>query len=121
MRFTRRASAQWKGSGMEGSGTLTTPSKVLNKTPYSYHTRFEDEPGTNPEELVGAAHAGCFAMALSGQLGNAGLTAERLEVMFPDEHRFSFEHSPLGGLRVVVEIPSGNDVRGNDVARLDRR
>ena len=63
MKFTRKAHAQWKGSGKEGKGTLNTASGVLDSTPYSFHTRFEDgEKGTNPEELVGAAHAGCFAM-----------------------------------------------------------
>jgi len=81
MKFTRKAQAQWKGSGKEGKGTLTTASKVLNSTAYSFHTRFEDgEKGTNPEELVGAAHAGCFAMKLSFLLGEAGFTPNTLDV-----------------------------------------
>lgn len=81
MKFTRKANAQWKGSGKEGKGTLTTASKVLDNTPYSFHTRFEDgKKGTNPEELVGAAHAGCFAMQLSFLLGEEGFTPNALDV-----------------------------------------
>ena len=81
MKFTRKAQAQWKGSGKEGKGTLTTASGVLDKTAYSFNTRFEDgEKGTNPEELVGAAHAGCFAMQLSFLLGEDGFTPETLDI-----------------------------------------
>ena len=80
MKFTRKASALWKGSGKEGSGTLTTASGVLERTPYSFNTRFTDEKGTNPEELVGAAHAGCFAMKLSFLIGEEGYTPESLDV-----------------------------------------
>src|SRR5712672_118815 len=75
----RNASAHWSGGLKDGKGTLTSPSGVLKSTPYSFATRFESQPGTNPEELIGAAHAGCFSMALSGQLGNAGLKAESIE------------------------------------------
>lgn len=80
MKFTRKAGALWKGSGKEGKGTLTTASGVLENTPYSFSTRFTDEKGTNPEELVGAAHAGCFAMKLSFLIGEAGFTPESLDV-----------------------------------------
>lgn len=80
MKFTRKATAQWKGSGKEGKGTVTTASNVLNNTPYSFHTRFENAKGTNPEELIGAAHAGCFAMQLSFLLNEAGFTATTLDV-----------------------------------------
>jgi osmotically inducible protein OsmC len=76
----RKASAVWQGGLKDGRGTVSTESGVLDKTQYSFSTRFEDGKGTNPEELIAAAHAGCFAMALSGQLGNAGLTAQSLEV-----------------------------------------
>jgi osmotically inducible protein OsmC len=80
MKFTRKAHAQWKGSGKEGKGTLNTASGVLDSTPYSFHTRFEDgEKGTNPEELVGAANAGCFAMQLSFLLGEEGFTPDSLD------------------------------------------
>ena len=75
----RHATANWNGSGKEGSGRVTTASNVLNNTPYSYKTRFENEPGTNPEELIAAAHAGCFTMKLSFVLGEAGFTPESLE------------------------------------------
>lgn len=74
----RKASAVWKGDLKGGRGTISTESGVLAETQYSFSTRFEDGRGTNPEELIAAAHAGCFSMALSGQLGNAGLTAESL-------------------------------------------
>lgn len=75
----RKASAVWNGSLKEGNGTITTDSGVLSKTPYSFATRFENARGTNPEELIAAAHAGCFTMALSAELGKAGITPESLE------------------------------------------
>jgi osmotically inducible protein OsmC len=74
----RTASAAWSGTGKEGTGSLTTQSGRLKDTPYSFGTRFENGPGTNPEELIAAAHAGCFTMALAFQLGAAGHTAEKL-------------------------------------------
>jgi osmotically inducible protein OsmC len=74
----RKASAIWHGGLKDGKGTLTSDSGVLSSTPYSFRTRFEGEQGTNPEELIAAAHAGCFSMALSKILGEAGLTAERI-------------------------------------------
>jgi len=76
----RKATAVWQGGLKDGKGTVSTESGVLDKAQYSFSTRFESGKGTNPEELIAAAHAGCFAMALSGQLGSAGLTAESLEV-----------------------------------------
>jgi lipoyl-dependent peroxiredoxin len=75
----RTATAVWNGSGKEGSGNLTTQSTTLNKTQYSFKSRFESGVGTNPEELIAAAHAGCFAMKLSFVLGAAGFTPESLE------------------------------------------
>jgi lipoyl-dependent peroxiredoxin len=74
----RKATAVWQGSGKEGSGHLTTQSTVLNKTQYSFNTRFADGVGTNPEELVAAAHAGCFTMKMSFALGEAGFTPDEL-------------------------------------------
>ncbi|MBK7010297.1 MAG: OsmC family protein [Saprospiraceae bacterium] len=74
----RKATAVWNGSGKEGHGHLTTQSTVLNESQYSYKTRFEDGIGTNPEELIAAAHAGCFCMKLSFVLGAAGFTPENL-------------------------------------------
>jgi lipoyl-dependent peroxiredoxin len=74
----RKARAQWRGTGKDGAGELTTDSGVLSQTPYSYRTRFESERGTNPEELIAAAHAGCFTMALAFQLQKAGFTPTEL-------------------------------------------
>jgi osmotically inducible protein OsmC len=76
----RTATAVWNGSGKDGNGNLTTQSSTLNKAQYSYKTRFEDGVGTNPEELIAAAHAGCFAMALAFGLQGAGITPDSLEV-----------------------------------------
>ena len=75
----RKASAVWQGNLKGGKGTITTDSGVLSNTQYSFSTRFENGAGTNPEELIAAAHAGCFAMAFSAQLGEAGLTADRID------------------------------------------
>jgi len=74
----RHASAEWNGGLKDGKGRISTDSGVLKETAYSFGTRFENGIGTNPEELIAAAHAACFTMALSGQLGAAGMTAERL-------------------------------------------
>ena len=74
----RKASAVWKGNLKDGRGTISTPSGVLSDAQYSFNTRFEEGKGTNPEELIAAAHAACFSMALSGQLGEAGLKAESI-------------------------------------------
>jgi lipoyl-dependent peroxiredoxin len=74
----RKASAVWRGDLKSGRGTISTDSTVLKDTQYSFGTRFENGPGTNPEELIGAAHAGCFSMALSAELGKAGFTPESI-------------------------------------------
>jgi len=99
MKFTRKAKAQWLGSGKDGKGHLTTESKVLNNTQYSFHTRFEDGDGTNPEELVGAAHSGCFAMQLSFVIGEAGFTPDELSV---DAH-VHFEDGSVTGVTLDLE------------------
>lgn len=75
----RNATANWKGSGKEGKGTVSTQSGVLSNSQYSYSTRFENGIGTNPEELIGAAHAGCFSMKLSFVLGAAGFTPDNID------------------------------------------
>jgi len=75
----KTASAVWQGDLKNGKGTISTQSGALKDNPYGFNTRFEGAPGTNPEELIGAAHAGCFSMALSMMLGQAGLTAERID------------------------------------------
>ena len=75
----KKAWAVWKGGIKDGGGTISTETGVLNEAPYGFKSRFENGKGTNPEELIGAAHAGCFSMALSLMLGQAGLTPERIE------------------------------------------
>lgn len=80
MKISRNASAHWTGTGKDGKGTLTTASTVLNQTQYSFNTRFADGVGTNPEELVAAAHAGCFAMQLAFNIQQAGFAADFLDV-----------------------------------------
>jgi osmotically inducible protein OsmC len=75
----KTASAHWQGGIKDGKGTLSTQSGALANAPYGFNTRFADQPGTNPEELLGAAHAGCFTMALSKELGEAGMTAESID------------------------------------------
>ncbi|NLD53388.1 MAG: OsmC family protein [Burkholderiaceae bacterium] len=79
MKTSNRATTVWEGSGKQGKGSFSTPSGVLDAASISFRKRFEGEQGTNPEELIAAAHAGCFSMALAVQLEQAGFTAERLE------------------------------------------
>jgi len=96
----RKAKAIWRGTGRAGNGNLTTDSGVLENTPYSFRTRFENEKGTNPEELIAAAHAGCFAMALAFQLQGAGFTpteliAEATVSLDPEGQGFRISRSAL--------------------------
>src|ERR1700752_4077970 len=96
----RTATAVWNGSGKDGNGNLTTQSTTLNKAQYSYKTRFEDGVGTNPEELIAAAHAGCFAMALAFGLQGGGfepaeLTTEAAVTLEPEGAGFRISHSAL--------------------------
>jgi len=81
MALTNTASAHWAGDLKTGKGQITTGSGALDKLPYDFRKRFEGEKGSNPEELIGAAHAGCFSMALSAELGKAGLTAEAIDTV----------------------------------------
>ena len=106
----RTATAVWQGNLKEGKGTISTESGALSQTQYSYSTRFENGVGTNPEELLGAAHAGCFSMALSGQLMQAGLTAESIETkatvkLEKVESGFAITSSHLD---VVAKIPGAD-------------
>jgi osmotically inducible protein OsmC len=115
MKFTRKASAQWIGSGKDGKGNLTTGSKVLEKTNYSFHTRFEDgEKGTNPEELIGAAHSGCFAMQLSFLLNEAGFTANTLDV----DATVTFEDGSITkiNLNLKGDVPNIDDDQFKEIA-----
>lgn len=77
--ITRKANVVWRGSGKEGKGEISTESQVLNSAPYGFRTRFENERGTNPEELIGAAHAACFSMALAFKLGEGGFNPKELK------------------------------------------
>ena len=79
MKITKKGSAVWSGGIKDGKGAISTESGALNNHPYGFNTRFEGVKGTNPEEIIGAAHAGCFTMALSKILGEANLTAEKME------------------------------------------
>lgn len=91
MKFTRKATANWKGTGMEGTGKVSTQSTVLNDTQLSFKTRFADGIGTNPEELLAAAHSGCFTMQLSFLLNEAGFTADNLDT----EAKVTFEDGTI--------------------------
>ena len=106
----RKSSAIWHGNGLEGKGTLTSTSGVLNNTPYSFTTRFKNEDGkagTNPEELIAAAHAGCFTMALSFALDNAGFTAIELKTEAAVNIEQVIDHFEIKSvhLDLVGEIP----------------
>lgn len=112
----KRASAVWRGGIKDGGGTISTETGVLNDAPYGFKSRFESGKGTNPEELIGAAHAGCFSMALSLMLGNEGLTAEKIEThaeVTLDKVGEGFEIT-ASHLNVVAKIP------GADQAKFER-
>ncbi len=94
----RTSSATWRGNLKAGKGSLSSESGVLKETPYSFSTRFEGTPGTNPEELIAAAHAGCFTMALSGALQGAGFTAELLQTTAT----LSLENVPPAGWSITA-------------------
>lgn len=95
----RKATAVWQGTGKEGSGHLTTQSTVLNQTQYSFNTRFSDGIGTNPEELIAAAHAGCFTMKLSFNLSTAGFTPTELETVC----HITFENGEITKSHLVLK------------------
>jgi lipoyl-dependent peroxiredoxin len=111
----RKARAVWRGTGRDGDGALSTDSGVLDETPYSYKTRFENQKGANPEELIAAAHAGCFTMALAFQLQTAGYTPSELSTeaavsLDPDGAGFKITRSAL---TLVADVP------GLDAATFD--
>lgn len=108
---SRTANAVWQGGLKDGNGKLSTGSGALKEVPYGFSMRFEDEPGTNPEELVAAAHAGCFSMALSAQLENAGTPPASIAT----EASVSFEKQDAGWRITAVhldceaEVPDGDE------------
>jgi osmotically inducible protein OsmC len=112
----RNASAVWQGGLKDGKGTISTDSGVLANTQYSFSTRFEDGVGTNPEELIAAAHAGCFSMALSGQLGAAGLTAESINTTAS----VSLEKTEGGFAITKVHLDVTAKVPGADQAAFEK-
>ncbi len=112
----RKASAVWKGSLKEGKGTVSSDSGVLANSPYSFSTRFEDAKGTNPEELIAAAHAGCFTMAFSAQLGNAGITPESLETTAT----LTFEKTDAGFTVTKIHLDTVGRIPGNDKAVFEK-
>jgi osmotically inducible protein OsmC len=99
MKFTRTASANWKGTGKDGKGTISTESTTLDKAQYSFKTRFEDGVGTNPEELIGAAHSGCFTMQLSFLLSEKGFTPEDLTT----EAQVTFEDGTITKIHLKLD------------------
>jgi osmotically inducible protein OsmC len=116
----RKANAVWRGAGRDGTGDLTTASGVLSATPYSYKTRFEDQPGTNPEELLAAAHSGCFTMALAFALQTAGFTPDELRT----EAAVSLDPAEGGGFKISrsaltlrAKIPGIDAAKFQDLAK----
>ena len=118
----KKGSAVWKGSLKEGGGTISTETGVLKNAPYGFKARFEDGPGTNPEELIGAAHAACFSMALSLGLGNAGFTADSIQTeaavrLEKVGDGFAITHSDLV---CVAKIPGIDDKTFQQIAELTK-
>ncbi|MBU1377196.1 MAG: OsmC family protein [Alphaproteobacteria bacterium] len=116
----RKASAVWQGTGRDGAGTLTSQSGVLKDTPYSFKTRFEDSPGTNPEELLAAAHAGCFTMALAFALQREGftpteLTTEAAVSLDPDGAGFKVSKSAL---TLRAKVPGLSEAKFKELAEV---
>jgi len=119
MTMIRKARAVWRGTGKDGDGDLSTDSGVLSQTPYSFKTRFETEPGTNPEELIAAAHAGCFTMQLAFLIQRAGLTPEELSTeaavsLVPDGQGFKIDRSDL---TLRAKVPGLDQARFEELAR----
>jgi osmotically inducible protein OsmC len=110
----RTANAQWQGTAKEGSGTLSVQSGTLRDTPYTFKARFGDGKGTNPEELIAAAHAGCFTMALSFALDNAGCTADAIET----EARLTLDQVPGGFAITAIHLTTRARVPGIDAGKF---
>ncbi len=109
----RKATAVWRGDVKNGKGLLSTASTVLNEAQYSFSTRFESGIGTNPEELLAAAHAGCFAMAVSSQLGKAGLKPEKLEAIATISFEKVGEHFAItkSHLDLLAQVPGASQAK----------
>src|SRR6202167_3212785 len=111
----RTASAVWNGDLKTGKGALSAPGGVLNNTQYSFSTRFENGAGTNPEELIAAAHAGCFTMALSAELGKAGMTAESIDT----NAALTMEKTDAGFTITAVHLDVSAKIPGADQSKFD--
>ena len=111
----RKASAVWTGNLKSGNGTMTVPSGVMKDAGYTYDTRFEAKFGTNPEELIAAAHAGCFSMALSGQLGSAGMTAQSIRTTAS----VNLEKTDAGFTITAVHLDVTAKIPGADQAKFE--
>jgi len=114
----KTASAIWQGGLKDGKGLLSTESGALKQNPYGFNTRFEGSPGTNPEELIGAAHAGCFSMALSMMLGEAGLTADRIDTIAEvtlDKQADGFAITAVH-LILKAKVPSASEAQFLEIA-----
>lgn len=119
MKIEKKASAIWQGNLKEGKGQLSTESGALKSQPYGFNTRFENQPGTNPEELIGAAHAGCFTMALSKALSDEGLNVKRLETtatVYLEKKENGF-YIPEILLSLKADIPDGNKEQIKNIAQ----
>ena len=112
----RTGSAVWRGGLKDGKGTVSTQSGVLKETQYSFSTRFENGVGTNPEELIAAAHAGCFSMALSGQLGEAKMTAESINTTAT----VTLEKTDAGFTVTKIHLDVAAKIPGADQAAFDK-
>jgi len=112
----RSGSAVWRGGLKDGKGTVSTASGILDETPYSFKDRFESGTGTNPEELIAAAHAACFSMALSVQLGNGGMTAESIETTAT----LSMEKLEAGWTITAIHLDVTAKIPGADAAAFDK-
>jgi osmotically inducible protein OsmC len=110
----RSATANWKGSGKEGKGTVSAQSKVFSGTPISFRTRFEEVQGTSPEELIAAAHAGCFSMKLSFVLGSAGFTPDNIDT----KCTITLENGAIteSHLEVTASVPGIDEAKFNECA-----
>ena len=112
----RTATAHWSGGLKDGKGTISTQSGVLNQTQYSFSTRFENGIGTNPEELIAAAHAGCFSMALSAQLGEAGMTAQSIDT----KATLTLDKTDAGFTITAVHLDVTVKIPGADQSKFDQ-
>jgi len=106
----RHASARWAGGLKDGKGTIDSPSGALKGVPYSWSMRFEEAPGTNPEELIAAAHAACFSMAFSGELGKAGMTPQSIDT----RASLTFEKTNVGFTITTIHLDTTAKVPGAD-------